>query len=282
MPGISCQCASAHEYCAVCSAERSLDSPHMCTNVTKCRNCCGDHSYTYSQCPALLQYRRELIKQLLEKDTVPDHVHIPKAFRSRPNSVFPLTPAQNRVTSHVKQQVNRTVSPVSEINKAHVHTMLNLSNQINMLGAKVDRVSSKVEQMKRLVSKVVIPCVFTLADSLVKLDEKISCMEDNCSTRDATIFWKYTAKHFTTYAPQIKALTHENDLISDPQQILDRFAEHYKNHFRLPVEEILRETKEEVQQELEFSTDPGDPFVVTYHEIENELNHLKSKRVLDP
>ncbi|CAF1423264.1 unnamed protein product, partial [Didymodactylos carnosus] len=215
------KCASAHEYCAVCSAERSLDSSHVCTNVTKCRNCCGDHSYTYSQCPALLQYRRELIEQLLEKDMVPNHVHIPKAFRSRLNRVFPLTPAQNRVTSHVKQQVNRTVSPVrsssvrqaqlstyanvlnrtdsgedslirrcefedhmqhyqqqlSEINKAHFDTMLNLSNQINMLGAKVDCVSSKVEQMNLLVSNVVIPCVFTLADSLVKLDEKISCME---------------------------------------------------------------------------------------------------------
>ncbi|CAF0944653.1 unnamed protein product [Didymodactylos carnosus] len=174
------KCTSAHEYCAVCSAERSLDSPHVCTNVTN--------------------YRRELIEQLLEKDMIPNHVHIPKAFRSRLNRVFPLTPAQNRVTSNVKQQIIRKVSPVngedspirscnvedhmqhyqqqlSDINKAHVDTMLNLSNQINMLSAKVDCVSSKVEQMNHLVSKVVIPCVSTLADSLVKLNEKLSCME---------------------------------------------------------------------------------------------------------
>ncbi|CAF1010508.1 unnamed protein product [Didymodactylos carnosus] len=195
------KCTSAHEYCAVCSAERSLDSPHVCTNVTN--------------------YRRELIEQLLEKDMIPNHVHIPKAFRSHLNRVFPLTPAQNRVTSNVKQQVNRKVSPaksssvrqaqlltyanvlngtnsgedspirscnvedhmqhyqqqLSDINKAHVDTMLNLSNQINMLSAKVDCVSSKVEQMNHLVSKVVIPCVSTLADSLVKLNEKLSCME---------------------------------------------------------------------------------------------------------
>ncbi|CAF1059679.1 unnamed protein product [Didymodactylos carnosus] len=215
------KCTSAHEYCAVCSAERSLDSPHVCTNVTKCRNCGGDHSYAYSQCTALLQYRRELIEQLLEKDMIPNHVHIPKAFRSRLERVFPLTPAQNRVTSNVKQQVNRKVSPMksssvrqaqlltytnvlngtnsgedspirscnvknhmqhyqqqlSDINKAHVDTMLNLSNQINMLSVKVDCVSSKVEQMNHLVSKVVIPCVSTLAHSLVKLNEKLSCME---------------------------------------------------------------------------------------------------------
>ncbi|CAF0874177.1 unnamed protein product [Didymodactylos carnosus] len=91
------RCTSAHEYCAVCSAERSLDSPHVCTNVTKRGNCCSDHSYTYSQYFAWLQYRRELIEQLLEKNMVSNHVHIPEAFKSRVNRVFPLTPVQNRV-----------------------------------------------------------------------------------------------------------------------------------------------------------------------------------------
>ncbi|CAF1145452.1 unnamed protein product [Didymodactylos carnosus] len=77
----------------------------------------------------------------------------------------------------VEDHMQHYQQQLSEINKAHVDTMLGLSNQINMLSAKVDCASSKAEQMNLLVSKVVIPCVITLADSLVKLDEKISCTE---------------------------------------------------------------------------------------------------------
>ncbi|CAF1078811.1 unnamed protein product, partial [Didymodactylos carnosus] len=107
--------------------------------------------------------------QLSEAEVIAD---VQEQYASADVVLF-VCPASSR-TQNVKQQL-------SEINKAHVDTMLNLSNQINMLSAKVDRVSSKVEQMNHLVSKVVIPCVFTLADSLVKLDEKISCMEGSVS-----------------------------------------------------------------------------------------------------
>ncbi|CAF0876541.1 unnamed protein product [Didymodactylos carnosus] len=85
----------------------------------------------------------------------------------------------------------------------------------------------------------------------------------------------------------MKALICGRGLISEPQEVLKCFEEHYRDHFRFPIEKVLRETKEEVQRELElafeqFSSDQGEPFTVMYHEIRKELGYLHPKRALDP
>ncbi|CAF1370249.1 unnamed protein product [Didymodactylos carnosus] len=98
-------------------------------------------------------------------------------------TVQPDPPMQYNVIEHLQSYQQR----VSAFETHHSNQMLLLGNQINMLNAKVDFISTKIAQLSQLVTRVIVPSIFTLSNVFVRINEEFLSKTDRTDKQTSSL-----------------------------------------------------------------------------------------------
>ncbi|CAF1296567.1 unnamed protein product [Didymodactylos carnosus] len=101
----------------------------------------------------------------------------------RVGTVQPDPPMQYNVIEHLQSYQQR----LSAIETHHSNQMLLLGNQINMLNAKADFISTKIDQLSQLVTRVIVPSIFTLSNVFVRINEQFLSKTDRTDKQTSSL-----------------------------------------------------------------------------------------------
>ncbi|CAF1999823.1 unnamed protein product [Rotaria magnacalcarata] len=95
--------------------------------------------------------------------------------------------------------------------------------------------------------------------------------------------WKYAKSHFKPFAPPFKGLSTHQGKITDPKEIADTFANHYKQHFSTPRHGMRNQTH---QQAIDIFNNlaylPPIPLTqIKYEEVLHEWKKMLPKKSSD-
>ncbi|CAF1064703.1 unnamed protein product, partial [Didymodactylos carnosus] len=98
----------------------------------------------------------------------------PQPLMSMSVHTNPLPPTSSPLYDSISlQHIQTFQQQLADIHSKHTNQMFTLSNHLQMLNAKADVITSKVDALTQLVNTVIVPCVSTLSTGMINtINEK--------------------------------------------------------------------------------------------------------------